>query len=502
MDAAIIKKLIVAVTVGFLAIFLGITIADADYIYLAGLIYVAIGVAAVITPGTSALLALGLLAPFSLPLPVVQGFPFALLITLLCYLKLFLTRLLTQRGERLPTPRVHWLIGVFFAWVALRYAMNPALPNIAGIGSDVTGFRSYLHYGTSFILMLGMPWFLSDRSAIERFLRWCGILSLVFSILFILLSFTRSMGVVLLLNQLGMFVSTFDNGMLRFVTLPAFGLMLISLSLIPGIIDLSATQRKLYLAVGLLAVIWGGSRSGFLMLYVLMLAIAIGRRKLVQLAYWTAVFVACFFAFRYVGENLLPRQQNVGVLRILSIASDKVAARTDAAANTLWRQIRWERAVQEIRSRPLVGIGYGGLDRAFIFASREEYEQSRLEVDVASGNIHNGYLSAAMALGIPAGLVFLAILSRQLLIAAMRALRPRSEEDGFLSAYHTFCLAQIAVIAVAILIGMDINRAVVWWWIQFAALPNYLQVLKQKPVETPAPAKPLKAISPVTQVAT
>lgn len=483
----LIKNLLTGILASSVAVFIGIAIADANYLNIALLAYLAIGIAAVVIPGTSALLALGLLAPFTLPIPIVHGFPFILLITMLCYLKLFLTRIMTSQPAPLPRPRIHWLIGLFFFWVAIRYAMNPALPNLAGIGSNVTGFRSYLHYGTSLVLILGMPWFLPNRFAIVQFVRWCGLLSLAFSMLFIFLSFSRSTVVIQLLNQFGMFVATFDNGMLRFVTLPAFGVMLISLSLIPDILGLPGWQRKTYLTVGLLAVLFGGSRSGFIMLYALVAAIAIGRRKLLELGYWTAIFICCFFVFRYAGEHLLPKRENVGVMRILSVASAAVAERTDAAANSIWRQVRWERALQEIRSQPLLGTGYGGLDRAFVFASREEYEQARLEIDVASGNIHNGYISAAMALGVPAALLFVAILALQLIKTATGT-RASIMDDAFSRSFYTLALAHLSAVSVSILIGTDINRAAVWWWLQFAALPAYVPLFAHQRT-TPGPAE-------------
>lgn len=447
-DPKLIQNLAVGVIVSILAVFLGVTIADADYVFLALMIYVVIGMTAVVMPGTSALLAFGLLAPFTLPVPVVSRFPLVLLITILCFLKLFLSRLLASRIIRLPTPRLQWMIVVLFGWVMVRYAMNPALPNIAGMGSDVTGFRSYLHFGTSLILILGMPWFLNDRNAIERFVRWCGILSLVFSLILIPLSFTGSRTIAATLTQLGMFVTTFDNGMLRFVTLPMFGLMLISIALVPRLIQLPRWQVRLYLVLGMAGVILGGSRSGFLMLYALFFAVSIGQRRLIKLAYWTVVFVLCFFGFRYAGENLIPKNSNVGALRILAIASSSIAQRTDAEANTIWRQVRWDRAIHEIRNNPWVGKSYGGLDSAFVYGSSQEYEAARVEIDLASGNVHNGYLSGTLALGIPAGLLFITILAWQMISTSSRTRSKQTGNDLFLQSFYTFALTQLAVVSV------------------------------------------------------
>ena len=69
------------------------------------------------------------------------------------------------------------------------------------------------------------------------------------------------------------------------------------------------------------------------------------------------------------------------------------------------------------KSGPLIGKGYGGLENAWVFSDTSQIEDVLLEVDLASGGIHNGYLTGAYSLGIPAVLFFLIAFIGQMIMS-------------------------------------------------------------------------------------
>jgi O-antigen ligase len=110
--------------------------------------------------------------------------------------------------------------------------------------------------------------------------------------------------------------------------------------------------------------------------------------------------------FYYIGQKI-DLSHGVGSLRILSIVSKRVAEASGAVDTSDWRIARWRRATSEIIANPLFGKGYGGVENAWVFADISQFEDARLEVDLATGGIHNGYIACAYSLGVPALVIFL-----------------------------------------------------------------------------------------------
>ena len=94
--------------------------------------------------------------------------------------------------------------------------------------------------------------------------------------------------------RFGMFVSTFDNGTLRFVALPEFGLFLLSLLLLPNLIEFGRWTRFPVFMLGTMAIVVGGSRSGLAMAIVIVTVIPLLRGKFLQFAAITGVDGARF----------------------------------------------------------------------------------------------------------------------------------------------------------------------------------------------------------------
>src|SRR5207249_2081739 len=234
MNAQQLKMLVTLGLCSVLAVFLGYLLGNGRYGAVFLLAYAALLVFVVVAPGGYApLIALGLLCPFSTPSPFVYGFPFVATVLAVCVLKYMIRQWIDRRHRQVPKLIVPAGFGLFFGWVLIRYCIDPVLPNVIGFGANVTGFRSYLNYAICFALVLFLSASCRKREDVLALIRWIGIFSLVFALLLMPLALTKNIAVAQQLINLGMFVTTFDNGLLRFVVLPGFGCTLITLALFP-----------------------------------------------------------------------------------------------------------------------------------------------------------------------------------------------------------------------------------------------------------------------------
>lgn len=427
--------------------------------------------AVLVAEGFAALIAFGLLCPFILPVPFVRGVPLLASVLGLCVVK-YILRCAVRRAD---VKSAVWLLTpgvvVFFLWVVIRYAMDPVLPNPRGFGAHVTGFRAYFSYATclGFIVLLGVT--INTREQLASLLRWLGYIAAGLALMFIPLVFSRSVGIASVLSQFGVFVTTFDNGFLRFVVLPGYGMFLVMLGALPNLCRPTPGLRFALFGLGLIAVVLGGSRSSFLMLMVMLLCVTAMRwQRLQTLAFGSGIAVL-LVVFYLIGEHAQIRE--VGLLRILSLASPRIAYQTDAAENMRWRMARWERAAADIQQRPWVGKGYGGLDNAWIFQTRADFESAMVDVDVAAGSVHNGYLAAARALGIPLVVFFLLLLGWHM-IGNLRRSQKLRFSDPFASDLHLLALAYLMGYFIAIQFGSDLNDPMLWFVLALGVLTRRL----------------------------
>lgn len=458
-----IRVLITLVLCLALAFFLGYLVAVGKYDVIRLLIFVALGVFAIVAPGYSALIAFGLICPFSLPIPFVYNAPFIASILGVCITKYMVRRWIVHHNSPAPQTRLPVGFYLFFAWVVFRYCLDPVFPNVQGFGENVSGFRAYLNYALSLSLVVFLPLFLRSRGDALAVVRWIGIFSFFFVIFFVPLIFTKSLTVTANLTHFGMYVSAFDNGWLRFVVLPGFGGTLVALGLLPNLTSWSSGRRRLLVVVGVAAVIMGGNRASFLMTLLLFLTIAYVRRGFAA-AFWVAVAaVICLAAFRYAGENFR-FDRGTGFFRILALTSQRVAVQSGADTTLLWRKVRWERAMEDIYARPFMGHGYGGLERAFMFVNMAQFEAAAVEVDVVTGGIHNGYIAGTRALGVPGLLLFLCACVSQVILNWKQAMLYRTS-DPVISDLHCFVFANLAALTIGIYTGADLNNTFNWFFL-------------------------------------
>lgn len=488
------KILVTLAVCAALAVIVGYTLAMGNYILLLYGSMAGIVIFLLVAPGYLPLIALGLVGPFTLPLPFVRDFPFLAFALGVCLVKYMVRRWMLHRTDLSYKLRINPAIGVFFGWVFLRYCIDPVIPNLTGFGENMSGFRAYLSYAISFGLVLSLGLFLRTRDDMLKLIRWMVYFSLFFILLFTPLIFTKSTALASTLSRFGLFVALFDNGWLRFVTLPGFGCILITVGLLPNLLSISRSYRFLMIAIGMLAVILGGNRGSFLMMLLLVLTIAYVRRGVALACLLIVPIAICLVAFRYAGENLR-LDQGVGFFRVLSLTSQRVAERSGADLTVLWRRARWERAMMDIRKHPLIGSGYGGLERAWVVGSQADYAAASVEWDVAAGSIHNGYIACTRALGIPGLLLFLVAYLAQVVFSAKKSAQFRNR-DPVTRDLHGFVFANLTALTIAIYTGADLNSPSIWFYMTLGALVAQAKKPEVAVIEIPESQEAVLQLSP------
>jgi O-antigen ligase len=468
-----------------LALCLGVSIATENYALLVFAGTLVVVATLVFMPGYIPLFVFGLLMPFSLPVPFVWNFPFLMLALGICGVKYWLQRGLEsrqnlQRSIRLKAVSI--TVALFFTWVFLRYCMKPAFPNLMGWGANVTGFRAWLNYALSFGVLFALGRVIANRADIVRLVHWLAYVSIFFILIFVPVSLSKSMALAGVFVQLGMSAGALDNGMVRFVALPEFGLILLSLLLLPNLLKLSRAGWWFVFALAAMAIVLGANRGSLGMAFVIVMVIPVLRRKLLQTVIVTGS-VLLLSAVAYFAGPTLSQLPHTGVLRVFGLMSPALAESTGGNADLEWREVRWQRGLEEIRKHPVIGVGYGGLENAL--GSDIITEEDSKDVSVATGTVHNGYIASAVALGVPAALLFLFVFLTQIFGNARRGWALQ-RADPVAADLHCLVCANLLAYAASIFIGTDTNDPFFWFLIGLGLIAR--QVKRQERRKTVAPA--------------
>ena len=470
-----------------LALLLGISLATENYVLLIFAATVVTVVILVIMPGSIPLFVFGILMPFSLPVPFIWNFPFLMIALAICGVKFWLQRGLQQRLNHkfLTFSGVDIPIGLFFTWVFIRYCMKPVFPNVMGFGNSATGFRSWLSYGLSFGVLFYTGRFIASRAGVVKLMRWLMNISILFTLVFVPVTLSKSAALALLFFRLGMFVNTFDNGMLRFVVLPEFGLFLLSLILLPNLLKLGRVAWWSALILGSIAVVLGGNRSGLGMAFILVTVIPLLRRKF-MLSAITAASVLAVSATAYFAGPALSKLPYTGALRALGLVSPELSDVTGGDSNMEWREVLWQRAIEEIRTHPFIGEGYGGVENMYESNETAQDSENTQDLLVATGGVHNGYIAGALVLGIPAAILFICIQLHHIILNTRRAFAFQ-KNDPLLGEAHCFVCAHLLAYVGAIFIGSDLNYPLIWFYFGLSLFLVQLRA-RERQVAKAAPA--------------
>jgi O-antigen ligase len=479
-----------------IAICAGISIATENYVLLTLAVCAVALVLLIVTPGYIPLLVFGLLSPLALPLPFIVNFPFFLFALGICVLKYWLERGLTLHRRITPISTLNLSCGLFFAWVFLRYCISPSIPNLLGFGRNVTGFRAWLNYALCFGVMCFLGRFIINRQGLVKLIRWMVWVSAFFTVILLAAAFSKNPFLAAILTYFGMYVITFDNGVLRLVALPGFGLILFSLAFLPNLLKLNKYARIVIAALGIAAIFVGGNRSSFGGALVILVTIPLLRREFLHAAA-TIGCVVIIAVTGYLAGPALSRLPETGFLRPLALVSPELAKATGGENTLEWREERWERAIEEIQNHPLIGRGYGGVEEVEVVGNALESDELSKETSLATGGIHNGYLACSLALGIPAALFFVFLLLSHIVINAHRAYRLQ-KEDPVAGEAHGWVCTFLLINAVGVFFAADLNDHMIWFYI---ALGLFLIQMRARERPQPRPERsPVRAVQAVQPV--
>jgi O-antigen ligase/tetratricopeptide (TPR) repeat protein len=176
---------------------------------------------------------------------------------------------------------------------------------------------------------------------------------------------------------------------------------------------------------------------------------SIDRRKLFASFIVFAVFGLLLFSFNYSH-----------VKRVTESVKLYMTKKTDTPMAT--RLIYWGAAIKGIKDHPLTGVGFENF--RIVYPSYRPVEDNIYFKDVIPTMVHNGYLQTALTNGVPALVLYLALVS--LIMAALI----RTYKKGFQEETRFLCIAFIASI-VSYLVD-DI-----FGWLEIAISPFYWTVL-------------------------
>ncbi len=415
------------------------------------------------------LLALGFSLPHNMPLPLIWAMPTYFIILSLCIAHKIVC-LSTQRDKSFKFGKnISIWIFLFFGWVFFRYLQDPALPRLfASSDVGVTGFKSFFGYFACLVYILFLPILIDTKERFIKFLRWMAIFALFFISVLSIGSLTSSYELANIYQSIGFTPNYIPGSTLRFVALPNYGFLLISLIFLRDELRLRKVHILFMMGFGVTALVLGSNRTTILQLFAFIILILMLRGKIIALYASLVIFVSILSVFYYVGENYtLPTKYQF--VRVLSIASPKVSRETDAMSNIHWRLMRWERALEDIKENPVLGVGYGGMEGIFRLLSYTRIDEDmKIEMDLATGSSHNTLISGARALGIPAVVLFLAVWYVQVYYHFKKYRNKEIRDDYY--HYASWLLPILLSLLISMQASYDLNSIRLWFFVGISEL--------------------------------
>lgn len=425
-----------------------------------------------------AYLAFGILAPFGATLFGVIQIPTIALALTVCIASVGMRASIKAEGQPY-LGRLDPLIIVYTSYLIIRYLSDPVLPGYAlGLSNDVTGFRSWLNHLIGLALFFSLGFMIVTGRDLRAFFRWLVVFSIVFAVVFMGIMSVPGQALTSMLSKVGIFTASFDNGWRRFVFLPIMGTFLITAAMLPALFNSTPFKRHFYMGLGILAVIAGGGRGA-----VLTLLIIVGVILLLQRRRWLlGLLVAIIVGLSITADTMAEYWGNktvTPIIRVMGSFSPALSTEIGAMATMEWRYVRWKRAIEDIKQHPWFGMGYGGVKGYFSALSdiQDPSAELSVELDVATGGTHNGYLSAARNLGIPITVLFVIIGIKRVFVHWHRI--RQLKRNTILAEAHIYVCAYIIMMLIGMGIGGDITLASNWMFLALSFIVERLDVKSQ-----------------------
>ena len=161
-----------------------------------------------------------------------------------------------------------------------------------------------------------------------------------------------------------------------------------------------------YMISLLIAIIFMTSgRSGYLVLIVLSIYFCY-RTIIYKKNYWAALFVCLLVPSLFLNSSIVKDRVNLGINEI-----SNVSAAYEKETSMGSRIIAWKNAIELIKKHPLLGVGTGGYEPAFVDHVKDQKGQENF----LHHDPHNQFLKILAELGSIGFLIFIAFLASTLL---------------------------------------------------------------------------------------
>jgi len=371
-----------------------------------------------------------------------------------------------------------WYLLIVFAWVPVRFLMNPVtkLGATAG-GSGVSGAMPYFGYVLAASVLVFVGAVLTDRNKIAYFMRWCFVVMFISGVVLTVCAFIPATGPYLV--YMGSFAAgDIGDGIQRLVQLPGYGLFIAEASLCPALFRMKLWQRVLTFGLGFGMMVLGGNRSNIGALFIVVPVILFLRRKTHAMIMGMAVMLIAVGAMHFAVANMDPGKIPP-LMRGFGIFDSKIDKASGGDASAQWRYAVWQDGWNKIMENPLTGKGFGHLP---LYVETEDAKTGiDFERDLAGGEAHNGFVTASYGFGIP----FMVALSLALVYYFFKeaALALRADKhDPEMHDLHAFLAAMFASYPILIYTAFDLSSITLWTYVAISCILSHLP----RPETTPS----------------
>jgi multisubunit Na+/H+ antiporter MnhC subunit len=364
----------------------------------------------------------------------------------------------------------NWFLLLIFAWVPIRFLMNPVykLGGTAG-GSGVSGALPYFNYCLAGAMLVVVGAILTDRQKIISFLRWCFVVVLLVGIVFTICAFIPATAPYLV--YMGSFnAGNISDGIQRLVQLPGYGLFLVEVALCPALFRLRGWTPAFVFVAGFFMIVVGGNRSAVAAAIIVIPVILLLRRQSHAVLLSLALTVAAIGLLRVTISNM--DEQNIpGLVRSFGVFDEKIDEASGGKASAEWRYEVWRDGIAKIEEAPLVGKGFGNLPQHL---ENSDVERSTdFETVLAGGESHNGFINAAYGFGIPFTLALSVMIVWFLIKESAKALATDKHDPEF-QQLHAFLAGMFATYPILIYTAFDMSVGLLWTYVSISCLISHL----------------------------
>jgi O-antigen ligase len=402
------------------------------------------------------LLAFGLWTPFFPHIGPIASFP-AIGYAVIWMIGVLFFRLCLQ-GYLSYKKSFNWLLLLTFAWVPVRFMLNPVhkLGATAG-GSGISGAMPYFNFCVAAGLLLFVGAILNTRPTVMYFMRCCYFVVLLSGLFMFVCAFIPATGPFL--YSMGVFAAgDIGDGLLRLVQLPGYGLFLIQGALCPALFRLKRWQCVLLFVLGWAMMIIGGNR-GAMAAAIMVIPLTFLLRRKINACMISLFCMVAGVAFLRTLVSSMPEQDIPSLVRSFGFLDSKIEKATGGDASAEWRYEIWADGWKKIMESPLTGKGFGNLPEHI--EGNEAARSTDFETVLAGGEAHNGFVNAAYGFGLPFTIILSAMLIWFLIKESVLAFRT-DKHDPEMRDLHAMLAGLFFIYPLLIYVAFDLSTAMMW----------------------------------------